>query len=343
VTALLARRAALRPRLGWTFDRRVQAASGLAIPVPQGYRIGFWDDFTAYATYSDLLGARYGGAAVYGVYSGQDGAYASGWWAQSHVTFTGGQLVLNGYFDAAAHATKYVTGGFGTWSLAQAGNVPAGAMWVWCAREEAAGGEPVKTAVMTYGATYPAAGVFQKMGAGCVNVGNGYAEWPYCGEDDMHEGDMGTSPTATLHWHEPGDVTCSVVGGNPTGNLNGHRQQQLGTLTLDRTQWHIGGARTDPATGLHRSFTNDAAQRDVPLREWLSAAAANVAFSQAGRTFIYQQEAWSQPTSGAGTKRVFLDWIACLVPGAGTVTVPVTPQQPTGFGVAPFGTSPFGS
>lgn len=306
--SLFRRRATLaRPAPGWRFDGRVTAASGLNIPVPEGFEVGFWDDFTSYSTYTDLEAATIGGGVhPFSAYSGQDAAYDSGFWAKSHLTFDSGQLVLNGSFDAGAHATKYVTGGFATYGLAAAGLVQAGSMWVWCAREESAGGAPIKAVAMTYGTTWPPAGTFTKLDGSGTNVGNATAEWPYCGEDDHRESDQGSGSNATtLHWHDPTLVS------NP-GNRTGHRQSQIGTLTLDHSAWHIYGIRTDP-DATYRGFTNDNAVTDTALREWITVAGVNEAFQQSGKRFIYQQEAWQQPAGGTGTKRIYVDWIANLV------------------------------
>ncbi len=308
--SLLSRRAASRPsRGGWHFDTRVGAVSGLHIPVPQGFEVGFYDDFTSYGDADDLEAATYLGQPVYSAYSGQDAAYASGWWDKSHVTFEGGQLVLNGYFDSAAHATKYVTGGFSTYWLAANGHVPEGSMWVWCAKEDPAGGAPIKAVGMTYGTTWPPAGTFGKYDNAGVLTTNGAAEWPYCGEDDVRESDQGSnSNTTTLHWHDPALLA------NP-GNRNGHASEQIGSLALNHAAWHIYGIRTDSGSpNIYRGFTNDGGTVDAPLREWITRTAVNQAFAKSGKRFIYQQEAYSQPAGGTALKRIYVDWIANLVP-----------------------------
>lgn len=299
------------PDPGWTYYTAAPVGpSGLRPPIPPGYKVWWFEPF-AYSDRNAMLAAQFNGSPVWTAYSGQDSAYASGYWDPTHVTVSGGLLTLTGSFDSSVVATKYVTGGVGAWGLAGNGNAPAGALWLYCAREETAGGQPVKTAVMTYGAQYPWVGQFAKNGS---STGSGYAEWPYCGEADMTEGNQGGSTAETwLHWHEPGAVN--------SGNVNGHTQLRVGHLTVDRTRWHIGGYRVD-AAGLYQGWTNDNGTVDAPLRKWIEQAGVNEAFRRAGRSFIYQQEAFNQPAAGTGPTKVYVDWVACLVPTAKGIHTP---------------------
>lgn len=299
------------PPPGWTYsDLAPLGESGRKIPIPPGYKIWWFDSFN-YADRNALLASSFNGASVWTAYSGQDTAYASGYWAQSHVTVQNSLLVLTGSFDTAAHATKYVTGGVGAWGLAGGGNAPAGALWLWCAREEPVGGQPIKTAVMTYGSQYPWAGQFAKNG---TTTGSGYAEWPYCGEVDAKEGTQGALSSETfLHWHDPATVT--------TDNKNGHAQVRVGALDVDASRWHILGYRVD-AAGAYEGWTNDNAATDQPLRKWIEQAGANEAFRRAGRAWIYQQEAFGQPAAGTAPAKVYVDWVACLVPIAKGIHTP---------------------
>ncbi len=326
------------PVTGWTFSSSTGTGpSGRKIPVPTGYSVHFFDDFT-YANATEMLSRKFDGVTVYPyLYDGQPGSHSgSAYWARTHITFANSCLQIEGYFDTDAHATRYVTSGFTTGGLATGGKLPPYGMWIWCAREEAARG--VHAVAQVYGTIWPPAGTFNHYSKSpepaytCSNPKNGYAKWPFNGESDVIEGGMGTQGHYTvLHWHDPALAACTT-GSSASQNLNGHRQNFVvsdqAQHALDRTKWYIGAERCDPAvTGVSgptlRFWTNENATTDVALTQFASKdlstlAGETQAYLKGGRRFIYQTEASKTAAADlpTGKTTTYIDWIAYLTKDA---------------------------
>jgi beta-glucanase (GH16 family) len=79
--------------------------SGVSMPVGNiaGWNQTFSDDFTGTA----LNGSNWG------AYAGQPGGDPNGWWDPSHVSLSGGQLVLRTFQDSTPNGQRWVSGGVG--------------------------------------------------------------------------------------------------------------------------------------------------------------------------------------------------------------------------------------